>query len=46
MKHDTRYVNVKNAPLDFDVSSAVVYPNFVTEEEGKGTKVIKESIYS
>lgn len=41
MKHDTRYVNVKNAPLDFDVSSAVVYPNFVTEEEGKS--LINES---
>jgi len=41
MKHDTRYVNVKNAPLDFDISSAVVYPNFVTEEEGKS--LINES---
>ena len=41
MKHDTRYVNVKNAPLDFDVSSAVVYPNFVTEEERKS--LINES---
>ena len=41
MKHDTRYVNVKNAPLDFDVSSAVVYPNFVTDEEGKS--LINES---
>ena len=35
MKHDTRYVDVKNAPLDFDISSAFVYPNFITDDEGR-----------
>jgi hypothetical protein len=27
-------VNVQNAPSDFDVDSAVVYSNFLSEDEG------------
>eukprot|EP00571_Detonula_confervacea_P007121 CAMPEP_0172326740 /NCGR_PEP_ID=MMETSP1058-20130122/57453_1 /TAXON_ID=83371 /ORGANISM="Detonula confervacea, Strain CCMP 353" /LENGTH=250 /DNA_ID=CAMNT_0013043597 /DNA_START=31 /DNA_END=783 /DNA_ORIENTATION=- len=35
------YVNLQNAPEGFDVTSAVVYPGFLTEEEGKS--LIKEA---
>ncbi|KAL7545003.1 hypothetical protein ACHAWF_008373 [Thalassiosira exigua] len=38
--HDPRYVNVSNAPQGFDPSSAVVYPDFLTEDEGRS--LIKE----
>jgi len=37
---DPRYVNLQNAPVGFDVASAVVYPGFVTEEGGMS--LIKE----
>lgn len=32
---DRTHVNLHHAPNSFDASSAVVYPNFITEEEGK-----------
>lgn len=32
---DPRFVNIQHAPEGFDVTSAVVYPEFITEEEGK-----------
>lgn len=32
---DRRFVNIQNAPDGFDASSAVVYPLFLTEVEGK-----------
>ena len=38
---DPRYVNLKNAPEGFDVASAVVYPRFISAEEGKA--LIKEA---
>lgn len=38
---DPRYVDVRHAPPEFDVASAVVYPGFVTEEEGN--TLIKEA---
>jgi alkylated DNA repair protein alkB family protein 7 len=32
---DPTHVNLQNAPASFDKASAVVYPHFITEEEGK-----------
>lgn len=32
---DMSYVNIRNAPNDFDVSSAVVYPSFLTDDEAR-----------
>lgn len=32
---DSRYVNIRHAPEKFDVTSAVVYPHFLSEEQGK-----------
>ncbi|KAL3800349.1 hypothetical protein HJC23_003645 [Cyclotella cryptica] len=32
---DPSHVNLRHAPPSFDVTSAVVFPNFITEEEGK-----------
>ena len=37
---DPRYVNLRHAPDGFDVASAVVYPRFLTEDEGKS--LVKE----
>jgi alkylated DNA repair protein alkB family protein 7 len=37
---DPRYVNLRHAPVGFDVASAVVYPRFLTEDEGKS--LVKE----
>lgn len=37
---DPRFVNLRNAPHGFDVTSAVVYPRFLTDVEGKS--LIKE----
>jgi alkylated DNA repair protein alkB family protein 7 len=37
---DPRYVNLRHAPNGFDITSAVVYPTFLTEQEGKS--IIKE----
>ena len=33
--HDPTHVNLQHAPASFDKSSAVVYPKFLTEAEGK-----------
>jgi len=41
IRHDATYVNLIQAPAAFDKSSAVVYPNFITHEEGKS--FIKEA---
>lgn len=38
---DPRYVNLRNAPAGYDATSAVVYPGFLTDEEGKS--LIKEA---
>lgn len=32
---DQTHINLHNAPNSFDTSSATVYPNFITKEEGK-----------
>ena len=32
---DPRHVDARRAPAGFDAASAVVYPGFVTEEEGR-----------
>lgn len=32
---DPTHVNLRHAPPSFDVASAVVYPDFITDEEGK-----------
>ncbi len=31
--HDARYVNLQNAPVDFDKSSVLVFPDLLSEEE-------------
>eukprot|EP00584_Thalassiosira_punctigera_P008134 CAMPEP_0172541952 /NCGR_PEP_ID=MMETSP1067-20121228/12655_1 /TAXON_ID=265564 ORGANISM="Thalassiosira punctigera, Strain Tpunct2005C2" /NCGR_SAMPLE_ID=MMETSP1067 /ASSEMBLY_ACC=CAM_ASM_000444 /LENGTH=300 /DNA_ID=CAMNT_0013328087 /DNA_START=99 /DNA_END=997 /DNA_ORIENTATION=- len=38
---DPRYLNVRNAPGGYDVASAAVYPEFLSDEEGKS--LIKEA---
>ena len=38
---DSTHVNIKHAPANFDPASAVVYPNFITHEEGQS--FIKEA---
>ena len=38
---DPTHVNFQNAPEGFDVTSAVVYPNFLTEDESKS--LVKEA---
>lgn len=41
IRPDATYVNLLHAPTAFDKSSAVVYPNFITQEEGRS--FIKEA---